>query len=78
MERGKCADTEITAGDAVFSLQMPLELKPGEKKEFIVLLGVVPKRDARRRTIYAQEAAKAAAKYLDIRTVDRRVCGDVR
>jgi len=43
VEEGRCRGTEITSGDAVAVLQSPLILKPGEEREFAIVLGVVPK-----------------------------------
>ncbi len=43
IESGKCFNTEITSGDAVMAIQMPLKLEPEESKEFAILLGVVDK-----------------------------------
>ncbi|MDD4279848.1 MAG: hypothetical protein PHX74_08970 [Candidatus Sumerlaeales bacterium] len=79
VEKGKLEDTEITSGDAVLALQMPLTLKPGESKNFVILLGVVAKRDAKGNFIYKAESARVAKKYLVLANVDkafRAMCAD--
>lgn len=45
VENGQCFNSEITAGDAVAALEMDLTLLPNEQKDFVILLGVVPKQD---------------------------------
>ncbi|MBX7244813.1 MAG: hypothetical protein K1X53_04900 [Candidatus Sumerlaeaceae bacterium] len=64
VEKGKCRNTEITAGDATLALQTRLELKPGETREFVVLFGVVP------RDSYKRDAQQAAKKYLNVKNTD--------
>ncbi len=79
VENGKLEDTEISSGDAIMSLQMPLTLKPGESRSFVILLGVVAKRDAKGKLIHEQEAAKITKKYLSVGNVDkvfRAMCAD--
>ncbi len=64
VEGGKCGNTVITAGDAVGALQFALELGPGEKKDFVVVLGIVPKETAKR------DAPALARKYRSLKTTD--------
>lgn len=64
VEKGRCGNTAITAGDAVAALQLPLDLAPGQTKEFVVMLGVVP------RETYKRDAAKLVAKYRDLKNAD--------
>ncbi|PKO18165.1 glycosyl transferase family 36 [candidate division BRC1 bacterium HGW-BRC1-1] len=64
VEKGKCGNTAITAGDAVAALQLPLDLKPGESKEFVIMLGLVP------REHYKRDAAKLVKKYRDLKNTD--------
>jgi cellobiose phosphorylase len=64
VECGKLGNTAITAGDAVGALQMPVELAPGKKKEFVVILGIVPKETFKR------DAQAIAKKYLNVREAD--------
>ncbi len=42
IEEGRLRNTEITAGDACAALQSELILLPGQKTEFVVLMGVSP------------------------------------
>ena len=45
MERGRCLNTEITAGDPCAALHSHLLLKPGETIEFSVAMGIVEGRE---------------------------------
>jgi len=45
VKEGKCFNTEITSGDAVMAIQMPLVIMPQESKEFAILLGVEDKNE---------------------------------
>jgi len=72
---GRCSNSEITSGDAVAVLQSEVGLDPGEKLDFAVLLGVVPKGDHRR------EATRLVQKYRDLAQVQaefQRVLDDWR
>ncbi|MBC7187129.1 MAG: glycosyl transferase family 36 [Calditrichaeota bacterium] len=60
VEVGRCTNSEITSGDAVAALQAPLELQGGEERQFVVLLGVVPKQE------YPHAAATLVRKYRDL------------
>ncbi|MEI7634668.1 MAG: glycosyl hydrolase family 65 protein [bacterium] len=64
VEKGECGNTAITAGDAVGALQMQIELKPGEKKDFVVMLGIVPK------AAFKRDAARIAKKYRGVKAAD--------
>ncbi len=66
VEQGYCSDSDITSGDAVAALQMPLDLKAGESVDFVIMLGVVPKPEAQTAT------PKLVNKYRDIKTVDQQ------
>ncbi len=46
VETGKCQNTEITAGDAIAAIQNEVALQPGEEKEIVFIMGVVPKDNA--------------------------------
>ncbi|GAB4318450.1 MAG: glycosyl transferase [Candidatus Sumerlaeia bacterium] len=61
VERGACFNTEITAGDPIAALQCPLDLRPGEEKTFVVLLGIVEKREHDDESF--ADAARIADKY---------------
>ncbi|MBI2419328.1 MAG: glycosyl transferase family 36, partial [Ignavibacteriales bacterium] len=43
IENGKMFNSEITAGDPVAAIQSKFTLKPGEEKEFVVVLAIHPK-----------------------------------
>ncbi|MCX7717771.1 MAG: hypothetical protein N2111_05110 [Candidatus Sumerlaeaceae bacterium] len=64
VERGACGNTEITAGDACSALQMALDLASGETKDFVVVLGIVPKAGAR------GHASRMMRKYRSVRAAD--------
>ncbi len=64
VENGRCFNSEITAGDAVAALQMELNLHAQEQKEFVILLGVVPKQDH-----YQDNAAQLVQKYRNLDVV---------
>lgn len=65
VENGKCLNTEITAGDAVNALQTELTLEAKAEKEFVILLGVVPKKR------YRQSSLKLVKKYRHLSTVKK-------
>ncbi len=65
VEQGHCTDSEITAGDAIAALQMPLEIKAGSAADFVIMLGVVPRMDVQ------SAAPEMVNKYRDLQTVDR-------
>jgi len=67
VEQGHCTNSEITTGDAVTALQMPLEIKSGSTSEFVILLGVV------QRTDVLTAAPEIVNKYRDLDTVDREL-----
>jgi cellobiose phosphorylase len=46
VERGRCSDTEITAGDPCAALHMEIALGAGEETELAIQLGVGPKAEA--------------------------------
>ncbi len=64
VENGRCFNTEITAGDAVAALQVEIDLNPGEQKEMVFLLGVVPKNN------YLNDAAEKVKKYRDLKQAE--------
>ncbi len=64
VENGQCFNSEITAGDALAALQMELTLLPREPREFVILLGVVPKEEG-----YRAHAARLAQKYRHLKIV---------
>ncbi|MBN1540530.1 glycosyl transferase family 36 [candidate division KSB1 bacterium] len=64
VEQGRCSDSEITSGDAVAALHMPLDLAAGEEKEFVVILGAAEKRH------YSQTAVASVDRYRDLSNVD--------
>ena len=43
LAKGRCSDSEITSGDAIAALQNQVTLEPGEEKEIVYIMGVVPK-----------------------------------
>ncbi|MDZ7293840.1 MAG: glycosyl transferase family 36 [candidate division KSB1 bacterium] len=63
VERGLCNNSEITSGDAVAALHTQLMLEGDEEREFVVLLGVVPKQD------YLRAGAALVHKYRDVKVV---------
>jgi cellobiose phosphorylase len=60
VELGRCTNSEITSGDAVAALHAGLELQAGVEQEFVVLLGVVPKKE------YPEAGATLVRKYRDL------------
>ncbi len=64
VERGKCSNSEITAGDAVAALQTEVRLQPSEEKSIAFLMGIVP------RNAYRQNARTLLQKYRNLNTVD--------
>ena len=64
VENGTCSNTEITAGDACAALQSKIVLAPGEKREFVILMGVVPKEGD------SNLAPSLIQKYRDLSSVD--------
>ncbi|WP_456408948.1 GH36-type glycosyl hydrolase domain-containing protein [Caldithrix abyssi] len=64
VERGACANSEITAGDAVGVLQMNVNLAPGQSADFAVLLGVVARHN------FEQDGVAIVQKYRDMEMVD--------
>jgi len=66
IEQGNCFNSEITAGDAVMAIQMPLILKAKERKEFVILLGVEDKKD------FKNLASKTIPKFRDLNEVKRQ------
>lgn len=71
IENGVSGDTEITAGDAIASLRCPLEIAPGEEKEFCFCMGVVDKfGDEAEDTAKSETLAlRLAEKYRDMKNV---------
>jgi cellobiose phosphorylase len=65
VEKGKCTNSELTSGDAVAVLQHDITLKPKEKIEFCVLMGVVD------RVNYKANAKPILKKYKDLKNVDK-------
>ncbi len=68
IEKNTSFNTEITAGDAIFNLRSPIELKPKGSAEFCILMGIVDKTgDKQADTLRAEEAASALAeKYRNL------------
>ncbi|MCD5401854.1 glycosyl transferase family 36 [candidate division NPL-UPA2 bacterium] len=50
VERGRCQNSSLDYGDAVGALQSRLILSPEEQKEFVVLLGIVDKKQFKQKT----------------------------
>ncbi len=59
VERGMLSETDITAGDACAALHSELVLCPGERTEFVVLMGVT---DVDR---YKERAREVTRKYIE-------------
>lgn len=51
VEKGECSNTEITSGDAIAALQNQISLQPGQEKEIIFTMGVVPKESKNKRLV---------------------------
>ncbi|HMA63242.1 MAG TPA: glycosyl transferase family 36 [bacterium] len=51
VEKGECTNTEITAGDAIAALQNEVTLQPGEEKEIVFIMGVIPKNTSNKKLI---------------------------
>ncbi len=65
VESGRCFDSEITSGDAIVALQAELSLEANEEKEFVFMMGVVPRENH-------QESANALVqKYRQIEGVNQ-------
>ena len=60
VEKGKCTNSIVDAGDAVAVLQHNVTLKPGKSIEFLVMLGVVPVEG------YEKNAAKVFKQFRSI------------
>jgi len=65
VEKGMCTNSELTSGDGVAVLQHNITLKPKEKIEFCVLMGLVD------RVNYRANAKLLLKKYKDIKKVDK-------
>ena len=66
IEQGNCFNSEITAGDAVMAIQMPLTLKAKERKEFVILLGIEDKKD------FKNLASKTIQKFRNLDEVKKQ------
>jgi cellobiose phosphorylase len=57
VEEGFCHNTEITAGDACAAVQSEINFLPKERKEFVILLGIVDREN------YSEQAQLIVDKY---------------
>lgn len=64
VEKGQCTNSGLASGNGVAVLQHDITLKPNEKIEFAILMGLVDRED------YRTNAEPLLRKYKDIKKVD--------
>ncbi|MHB1458321.1 MAG: GH36-type glycosyl hydrolase domain-containing protein [Armatimonadota bacterium] len=64
IEADACGNTEITAGDACAALRNTITLQPGERIEFVILMGLVDREG------YKELAPPIVEKYRNLSNVD--------